>query len=152
MSDFKELYALDDHRDSLTTTDARCGQSITPATSVKLVQHSQNQARTRRAQRMSECYRARVHVSTAAIESEFFLDCEIHRGKRFIHFHEIDVIQRQSRFLQRHPCCRHWTDSHDLRFHSRIRPAHNPAHRLEIFLLHEIFARNHECSGAIDDP
>ena len=94
------LDSLDDHRDSLAATDASRRQSVASSAAVQLVQHCQNEPRACRTERMSERDRAAVDVSTAAIESELFFHSQILRRKSLVHFDEIDIVQRQTCFLQ----------------------------------------------------
>ena len=81
------LHSFDDHRDALSTTDARRRKAVASAPPVQFVKDSQNEACTGRAERMSERNRTAIDVCTRAIQSEFFFHSQVLRCESFVHFH-----------------------------------------------------------------
>src|SRR5208282_212975 len=100
------LQAFDDDGNPLPAPDTRGRQPVLAFAATKLVHQRDNQACTGCAQRMAERDRAAIHVYFIAIKPKFLLHSEILRRESLVHLHQVDVIQRQSRFLQRDPASR----------------------------------------------
>jgi len=91
--------ALHHHRYPLPAADACRREPVLFLSTAQLIQKRDHQPRAGRAQRMSQRDRSAVHVHLVAIQTQFFLDRQILRRKRFVDFDQIDVVERQPRPL-----------------------------------------------------
>ena len=82
---------------------------------------------------MPESNSAAVHIGLVTIQSQDFLNGEVLRGKRLVHFEAIHLLERKPRQLQRLLRRWHRTDSHNFRFYSGVGPTYYAADGFEIF-------------------
>src|SRR4051812_33873435 len=92
---------LDHHRNTLPAADAGGGQAVAPLATAQLVGEGEEQARARGGQGMAEGDGAPVDVRAVAVESELLLDGEVLAGEGLVHLHEVDVLEGETRRLQR---------------------------------------------------
>src|SRR5258708_12294879 len=100
---------------------------------------------------MPQRNRTAVHIHLLAIEAQFFFNRQILRRERFIHFNQIDVVQRKPRLLQCNLRRRHRTAAHYLRLNSSDAPTHNPPQRFNASLARFFQRHQHHRRSAIDN-
>src|SRR6478672_4954082 len=100
---------------------------------------------------MTQRDRASIHVGPGSIQPKILLDGQVLRCESLIHLDQIDVIETETSFLKNTAGRWHRPDSHNFRFHSRIRPANNPSDRRKIVVSNKFFISDYESSGAIHD-
>src|SRR5688572_14292493 len=83
---------LHDHCDSLAAADAGAGCALSASPALQLIHECEQESSSGRGQRMAQGDCAAVHVRAIAVQPEIVLDGEILSGKRFIDFHEIQIL------------------------------------------------------------
>ena len=100
---------------------------------------------------MSQRDSSTIHVCLLPIKSEFLLHREILSREGFIHFHDVDLIQRKPSLLQR--SSRRWDRSaaHDAGIYTGNAPAHQTSQGPESALLGFRNWHQHNRRSAIDN-
>src|SRR5690242_21457043 len=98
---------------------------------------------------MAQSDGAAVDVYFFTIEAEFFFHREILRGKGFIHFDEVDVIESKPGFLQSNFGRRHGAAAHHFRIDPGNAPAHDPSQRTYAALARLVERHNDHRGRAI---
>src|SRR3954469_10838009 len=145
------IACLDDGGNPLPAADARRGEAALLAASAQFEHHREQQPRAARTERMAERDRAAVDVDLVAREAELFLDREILARERFVHFDEIDVVERQAGLRQRPARCRRRSHAHQRRIDAGRRPRDQPADRLQLMPVDRFARREDQRRAAVDD-
>src|SRR6185437_3098449 len=129
------LQTFYDYRDALPPADARRRQPILLFSPPQLVKQGDDKPRSGRAQRMAQSNGPAIHVHLVTVQDQFLLHPQVLRRERFIHFHQVNVIELQAGFLKCKAYSRHRSAAHQLGLHSGDAPADQTSQRLEPALL-----------------
>src|SRR6266852_1951087 len=90
------IQGLNDHGNTLSAPDASRGQAVAQIVTAQFVQDSDDQARSRGAERVAERDGSAVYVGFVAIQSQNFFDGEILRGESFVDLYAIHLVDGQA--------------------------------------------------------
>src|SRR4030095_9157842 len=90
--------ALDNHRDALSYSDAHGAQRVAPAAALQLIDRGRDEARTRRAERMTERDRAAIRVDVRSVVGNAVIAQyrEHLCGEGFVELDHVDVGKPES--------------------------------------------------------
>src|SRR2546428_4352700 len=115
--------ALDDRRDPLTEPDAEGAEPVPQALALELVEEGRQEPRAGRPEGMAQRDRAAVHVDRRGVEPEGLDRREGDGGERLVDLPQVDVVDREARFLEDEAGAR----PRSLRPHGGGGPRHRPA-------------------------
>src|SRR6185437_128359 len=145
------LQTFYDYRDALPAADARRRQPILLFSPPQLVKQGDDKPRSGRAQRMAQSNGPAIHVHLVTVQDQFLLHPQVLRRERFIHFHQVNVIELQAGFLKCKAYSRHRSAAHQLGLHSGDAPADQTSQRLEPALLRFLERQHHYRRAAVHD-
>src|SRR5215470_154520 len=100
---------------------------------------------------MAQRDRTAIHIGLLTIQTELFLDGQILSCERLVHFHQVDLVQRESSLLERGARCWNRSASHDAGINSGNSPTHETSEWLETSLLRFGDRHQHYRSTTVDN-
>ena len=98
---------------------------------------------------MTQRNRAAMHIQAVFINAQFFGESHWHRTESFIDFIDVDIVDRQTRFIKRALHSRNRRFQHNHRIMTHHRQVNDFRQRLHIQLFQALFINNHDARCAV---
>src|ERR1700674_3631811 len=116
-----------------------------------LTQQRDRDARSGATDRMAERDRAAIDIQFLRIEMQFPVAGQDLGGEGFVELYQVEIGYAELMLLLHLAQRRYWSNAHDARIHARGSYGQNAGEWFEVVFPGEVFAREHDCGGAIRD-